>query len=134
MIDYAIILHFQLPYNHWFYRCSVWANIISFALFRFLPVFYITYGMYMWHHRVTPLYFYGLCFSMLTMHCINMVLFYRLVKNDIFRYNRQCQARKLQGTSLNGASKATGTSSSLNNNVKDCDDEYSNGFVKAKAS
>ena len=76
---------FQWPFDHWFYRAATWANLISFAIFRFGSISVIYYGMIYMRHRVSPAYFTLLAMSIFVMSTINVILFWRLFKNDVLR-------------------------------------------------
>jgi len=75
----------NISYDHPLYRANVWVNLATFVFCRFGGLVVIYYGMFMYNHRVTAFYFYVLTSSMAVMLFINLILFYRLVKNDVLR-------------------------------------------------
>lgn len=78
----------NVPFDATFYRVICYINLVTFILCRFGGQLLITIGMFMWYDRVTMVYYVTLTMSMAVMFAINVVLFYRLWKNDIVRYNR----------------------------------------------
>ncbi len=78
----------QFPFDHWLYRINVHINLATFVFCRFFSIGTIIHGMFYYHHRVGTMYFICLSFAILVMTVINLILFWRLLKNDIIRYNR----------------------------------------------
>lgn len=72
---------FQNP----FYRLNNVLNFVLFITFRIVAITWITLGLYWDHERVSTVYFYLLCVTILIIWIINLVLLWRLVKNDILR-------------------------------------------------
>lgn len=72
---------FQNP----FYILNNVLNFILFITFRFVAITWITFGMFWDRDRVSTTYFCLLCFTLLAIWGINIVLLWRLIKNDILR-------------------------------------------------
>ena len=123
----------KVSYDHIVYRINVWVNLITFVLCRFGGLAWIYYGMAMWPHRVTTFYYMVLTSSMTVMLFINIILFHRLIKNDVLRPRSKTKSSKVTPSTTNGPAdglKENGplikngtTPHSSNNNVKE------NGYI-----
>ena len=74
-----------LPYEHRLYRLNNLVNLATFIVFRFGALWVIGYGLLHWRHLVSSVYYAMMFGSWAIMSVINVVLFWRLVKNDIIR-------------------------------------------------
>lgn len=75
----------QVCYHSILYRINVALNLCSFIVCRFMANGAIFVGMIIWSHRVSRIYLTCLSGSMIVMFPVNCILFWRLVKSDIFR-------------------------------------------------
>ena len=73
------------PYDSTVYRVNNCINLLTFVLFRFGALAVIGYGVVYWRLLVSPMYYVMLTGSWMVMTVINVVLFWRLVKNDVLR-------------------------------------------------
>lgn len=74
-----------VPRVHPIVQLNVYVNLITFVIFRFIPLGVLFYGMIYDGHRV-PSWFliqYSVCVAVLFL--INFILLYRLLKADVFR-------------------------------------------------
>ena len=92
----------EVDYSHWLYRTVCYVNLVTFASCRGWSCSRIVYGMFIEGHMVPPMYFYVLCVSMFIMCGINLVLFWRLFKNDVVRYWRESSKSHEKTAHLNG--------------------------------
>lgn len=83
----------QIPFDHWIYRTNVYFNLGSFIPCRFLNVIAIFYGLYLYHNVLTITHFALTCIANLVVFVINIVLFWRIMKNDIF-YRKKLHVKK----------------------------------------
>lgn len=72
---------FQNP----FYRLNNVLNFVLFITFRLVAITWIALGLYWDRERVSTEYFYLLFVTIFVIWIINMVLLWRLIKNDILR-------------------------------------------------
>lgn len=110
----------KVKYDHILYRTNVWINLTTFVFCRFGGLAWIYYGMAVFCHRVTRIYFGLLTSSMIVMLFINIVLFHRLIKNDILRSRRAIKKKTDADRVL---TNGTMPHSHSNNNIKE------NGFI-----
>ena len=73
------------PYTSRFYRITVHLNIITFAVFRSIPLVAIMWAMSQWYNLVTRVYFLCLTAAMFVMIVMNPILFMRLLRSDYLR-------------------------------------------------
>ena len=69
------------------YRILCVVNLISLVLFRFTALTAIVYGIIYYRNAVSLSYFVAITSTMAVMWPINTVLFWRLLKNDVFCYS-----------------------------------------------
>lgn len=100
----------QWPFDHWLYRTASLLNLITFVPCRFGALCVIYYGMIYMRHRVSTIYFSFLFAAIFVMTAINIVLFYRLFKNDILR---PMFASKKPGQTLHKTNAASKSSRSM---------------------
>ena len=74
-----------VPFSHWLYRFVVLLNLLSFLLFRGVPLAVTCVAFVLNVHRCTPLYAVTLGTVLLFMALLNPVLFWRLLRNDLLR-------------------------------------------------
>ena len=91
-----------------YYRVVTMLNIVSFLVFRFLLcLMLVTYLLIVERHRMSTFYHTMLCIVIFIMWGINLVLFWRLCKNDILRGLRRTRVSSLSKTNNNcGAVKS----------------------------
>jgi hypothetical protein len=95
------LLHLlQYKFDNKFYRLVCMLNLVTFFVCRGWSLCRISYGMYTESHRVPPVYFRFLCFSIFVMNSINPVLFWRLLRNDVLR--RPSTPKKSKQPVING--------------------------------
>jgi len=76
----------NVPHHHPLVQVNVVVNLITFLIFRILPLSIVTVAIYRKGHLV-PLWFaveFTIC--MITLNFINVILLYRLVRSD-FRHS-----------------------------------------------
>ena len=91
---------FQVDYNSLLYKINVWLNLLTFVFFRFVAMFSVLIGMYIFGHRVPTVYFYTLTVSAVFVSPMQIVLFWRLVKSDILRKKKSTKSQPK--ASING--------------------------------
>ncbi len=107
----------KIPFDHWIYRTNVYINLVTFVLCRFTGMTKIWHAMMTEDgYRVSNTYYALLCISNPAVSIINVILFWRLLKNDILR-SSQSKSRKTKVPVLN-------------NNVNGNTDLTQNGFDK----
>ena len=74
-----------VPFSHWFYRTIALLNLLSFVLFRGVPLALTCVAFVLNVHRCTPLYAVVLGTVLAFMALLNPVLFWRLLRNDLLR-------------------------------------------------
>lgn len=78
-------------------RVAVALNIVSFLLFRFVPLYFCTEAIFL-HYREVPVWFAVLfTASMIVLNCINVILFYRILRTDFFRDSSRSLSRRYFG-------------------------------------
>lgn len=75
----------KFSFTHWLYRSVSQLNLFTFVSCRFVALFWISYGMFIYPERVSAVYFYSLLMSLIVMWPINIILFWRILKNDVLR-------------------------------------------------
>lgn len=76
----------NVPHHHPLVQINVVINLVTFLIFRILPLSIVTVAIYQKGHLV-PLWFvveFSIC--MITLNVINLILLYRLVRSD-FRHS-----------------------------------------------
>ncbi len=109
---------------------NAWVNLGTFIVCRFCSILAIIIGMIIWGDRVSTIYMVCLTASMTVMTPINIILFQRLLKNDVYRFHKNTYHNKYR-TSLAAPSETTKTKphsngvTSNNNSAK----HFENGHV-----
>ncbi len=105
---------FQVDYNSLLYRINVWLNLLTFVFCRFVAMFSVLIGMYIFGHRVPTVYFYTLTVSAIFVSPMQIVLFWRLVKSDILRKNKTTKSQPKDHVSNGENNNINGTKNSCN--------------------
>ena len=80
------LLHMlQYRFDNPFYRAVCALNLLTFIVFRGYSLGRIAYGLVLEYHLVPWVYYQFLFVSIFLTICINIVLFWRLFKNDVLR-------------------------------------------------
>ncbi|KAI8783046.1 TLC domain-containing protein 2-like [Biomphalaria glabrata] len=75
----------KTPYDSPKYLAIKYLNLTTFIVFRGVPLSMITYCCFVWRHRVSAMYYVGICLSIFVMDVLNVILFWRLLKSDMLR-------------------------------------------------
>lgn len=76
----------QVGFHHPLYRIICLMNLISFIVCRFaFSMVLISHGLFVYRYRMSTLYFTILVPTVVIMWIINIVLFWRLLTNDVLR-------------------------------------------------
>ncbi|KAL8560014.1 hypothetical protein ACOMHN_041485 [Nucella lapillus] len=78
----------HVPFSHWFYRLVATFNLASFLLFRGWPIVLIWATLILHGNQFSVVYWCMLSTVMTFMVILNSILFWRLLKNDVFRKPR----------------------------------------------
>ncbi|XP_076434874.1 TLC domain-containing protein 2-like [Babylonia areolata] len=84
----------HVPFSHWFYRLVVTLNLLSFLAFRGPPLVLIWLALLSLPQRFSQLYVVMLGTVMVFMVILNPVLFWRLLKNDLWRKQRPVKPKE----------------------------------------
>jgi len=113
----------QIRFDAPLYRLNVYLNLLSFILCRFIPLIWIIYGMLMWYYRVEPSYLIILSLDLFVMWVVNIVLFWRLLTNDIIRPTKTKSPAPKQQNGLEITANNNKSHEKLNYN---CNGSYAN--------
>ena len=108
-----------LSFTHFLYRAASYMNLITFLCCRFVALTWIIHGMYHLGNRVSAAYYWTLAASMFVMWGINIVLFWRLLKNDILRkyFFSPTKSKQPSSSSENNHHHQMYVNASTNNNT-----------------
>ncbi|KAL8580305.1 hypothetical protein ACOMHN_030929 [Nucella lapillus] len=87
----------HVPFSHWFYRLVSTFNLASFLLFRCSPLVIIWAALILHRNRFSVAYWCMLSTVMTFMVILNSILFWRLLKNDVFRKPRPARKEGQNG-------------------------------------
>ncbi|CAL1544592.1 unnamed protein product [Lymnaea stagnalis] len=99
----------KTPYDSPKYLIIKYINLSTFVAFRGVPLSMITYCCFVWRHKVSMMYYIGICLSMFVMDVLNVILLSRLFKSDILRSSKGgpssiCSTLRRDCASFNGYS------------------------------
>ncbi|XP_059139039.1 TLC domain-containing protein 2-like isoform X2 [Physella acuta] len=103
----------KTPFDSPLYLTIKYINLVTFAVFRGVPLYVITYSVFTMGHMVTTAYYIGICLSMFVMDVLNVILFWRLLKSDLLR-GPSGSPRSKQHSALHHESKTNGHVTSNN--------------------
>lgn len=84
------LMHFaKVPPSRWYVRYNTFANLLTFVLFRFVPMTILFWGVTFDGHRVPLWYvsYYTAC--LVVLFGMNIILLYRLIRSDFFRRTKK---------------------------------------------